>query len=334
MLAPLLASALADSARSGATPTASKVPSGALAARAQTALQAAQQTYGTRQTTPPASTNSAPGSARPPGSAQSTGAMTGAAAAAAKAAQLYQSHTATAYYNIDSQLAVYLDALAGYHDLDVAAVKRLLGELNAALEALGPEAYTPAGQKRVHDLVTIALVAGDNIVTGGHASASDIAGAIDQLTALFLYNIAGKRHDGVTLPNAPAAALRQAGYTQPGTPAAVQQAISTALLQQGKPYGWGDTGPDSFDCSGLMQYAAASAGISIPRTSQEQYAQLPAVNPADIRPGDLIFLEFGADGPGHVMMYLGNGQCVEAPHTGAYVRVTSLPDSFEARRLP
>ncbi|GAB2559335.1 hypothetical protein GCM10027167_77810 [Nocardia heshunensis] len=253
-----------------------------------------------------------------------------------KAAQLYQSNTATAYYNIDSQLAVYLDALAGYHDLDVAAVKRVLGDLDAALKALGPSAYTPAGQQRVHDIVTVALVAGDNVVTGGHATASDIAGAIDQLTALFLYNIAGQRHAGVTLPNAPAAALRQAGYTQPSTLAAVQQAISVALSELGKPYLWGGTGPDSFDCSGLMQYAAAVAGISIPRTSQEQYAALPAVNQADIRPGDLIFCEFGVDGPGpgHVMMYLGGGQCVEAPHTGATITITSLPASFEAGRLP
>ncbi|MFJ9370082.1 NlpC/P60 family protein [Nocardia sp. NPDC101769] len=260
--------------------------------------------------------------------------MTGATAAAVSAAQLYQRNTATSYYNIDSQLAVYLDALAGYHDLDVAAVKGLLGDLNAALTALGPSAYTPAGQKRVHDIVTLALVAGDNIVTGGHATAGDIAGAIDQLTALFLDNIAGKQHGGVTLPNAPAAALRQAAYTQSSTPAAVQQTISVALSELGKPYVWGATGPDSFDCSGLMQYAAATAGISIPRTSQEQYAQLPPVNPADIRPGDLIFLEFKADGPNHVMMYLGNGLCVEAPHTGANVRLTPLPASFDARRLP
>ncbi|GAB2452406.1 hypothetical protein GCM10027262_77010 [Nocardia tengchongensis] len=272
-----------------------------------------RDTYGNRQTTAPPSTSTKPA---PTGGAQSSDSATGAAAALS-AAQLYQHNVATAYYNIDSQLALYLKALAGTHTFDYAAVKSLLGQLNTALSALGASAYTPAGQQRVHDIIAAALQQGGTIVAGGQISAADTAAAIDQLTALYLFNIAGHSH---------------AGITSPATTATAQTAISVALSELGKPYVYGATGPDAFDCSGLVQYAAAAAGVALPRTSQEQYRQLPAVNPADIRPGDLIFCEFQSDGPGHVMMYIGNGQCVEAPHTGANVKLVALPSSFTAGR--
>ncbi|MEV5840323.1 C40 family peptidase, partial [Nocardia sp. NPDC052112] len=115
---------------------------------------------------------------------------------------------------------------------------------------------------------------------------------------------------------------------------AAKTAMKVALAQRGDPYEWGAEGPGSFDCSGLMQYAAAKAGVQIPRTAAEQYKQLPKVKSSDIRPGDLIFpdSEFNNGNPGHVMMYIGNGQCVEAPRTGLNVRVTSLPKSYHATR--
>ncbi|MET8878856.1 C40 family peptidase, partial [Nocardia sp. NPDC004604] len=119
-----------------------------------------------------------------------------------------------------------------------------------------------------------------------------------------------------------------------GTSAAAQKAIQVALAHLGNPYVWGAEGPNSFDCSGLMQYAAAQAGVSIPRVASAQYQQLQKVNPADIRPGDLIFpdSEFNNGNPGHVMMYIGNGQCVEAPHTGDVVKVINLPSGYHATR--
>jgi cell wall-associated NlpC family hydrolase len=85
----------------------------------------------------------------------------------------------------------------------------------------------------------------------------------------------------------------------PGKAAAT--AIAYARAQLGKPYQWGATGPDAFDCSGLVMRAYASAGVSIPRTSQAQWATEPHVS--DPVPGDLVFFA-GADGtasaPGHV----------------------------------
>jgi peptidoglycan DL-endopeptidase CwlO len=85
----------------------------------------------------------------------------------------------------------------------------------------------------------------------------------------------------------------------PGKPAAA--AIAYARAQVGKPYEWGGTGPDAFDCSGLVMKAYASAGVSLARTSQEQWATEPHVS--DPASGDLVFFA-GADGtasaPGHV----------------------------------
>ena len=90
--------------------------------------------------------------------------------------------------------------------------------------------------------------------------------------------------------------------TTPAAPGkAAAAAIAYARAQLGKPYQWGGTGPAAFDCSGLVMQAYASAGVSIARTSQEQWATEPHVS--DPAPGDLVFFA-GADGtpssPGHV----------------------------------
>ncbi|MFT4299026.1 MAG: C40 family peptidase [Aeromicrobium sp.] len=101
-------------------------------------------------------------------------------------------------------------------------------------------------------------------------------------------------------------------------------AIDFALTQLGKPYRYGGTGPDSYDCSGLTQASFAAAGISIPRTARAQYQASTKVSMSDIQPGDLVF--YG--NMSHVAIYLGNGQIVEAPSTGGVVRVTSMRGNF------
>ncbi len=117
-------------------------------------------------------------------------------------------------------------------------------------------------------------------------------------------------------------------YTGPATGAA-RTAISFALAQVGKPYQWGATGPGSYDCSGLVQAAWAAAGVSIPRTTYEQWAALPHVPASAARPGDLAFF----DGEGHVAMYIGNGQYVDAPQTGENVEVIPTSTSWYAANL-
>lgn len=110
-----------------------------------------------------------------------------------------------------------------------------------------------------------------------------------------------------------------ATYSGP-TNTAAGKAVAFAYQQLGKPYVWGATGPGSFDCSGLVQAAWASAGVSIPRTTYEQYSALPHVPMSAIRPGDLIFF----DGLGHVAMYVGNGMIIDAPQPGESVEYISL----------
>lgn len=100
---------------------------------------------------------------------------------------------------------------------------------------------------------------------------------------------------------------------------AADKAMQYALQQLGKPYVWGGTGPNGFDCSGLMQKAYQAAGVDIPRTSQMQSRIGQAVG--DIKnalPGDLVFPYIDES---HVAMYLGNNNIVEAPQTGIPVHV-------------
>lgn len=96
-------------------------------------------------------------------------------------------------------------------------------------------------------------------------------------------------------------------------------AISAALAEVGKPYQWGGTGPDSWDCSGLMQHAYGTIGVRLPRTSEQQMTVGQGVDQKDVRPGDLMFPYAG-----HVVMYIGGGKIVEAPRTGENVRTASV----------
>jgi peptidoglycan DL-endopeptidase CwlO len=109
----------------------------------------------------------------------------------------------------------------------------------------------------------------------------------------------------------------------------VQTAIGYAEEQLGKPYQWGATGPDAFDCSGLVMMAYRAAGIDIPRTSQQQWAAGPQISPSQVQPGDLVFFA-GADGtptaPGHVGLVIGNGLMIEAYATGFPIRIAPYGD--------
>lgn len=97
-------------------------------------------------------------------------------------------------------------------------------------------------------------------------------------------------------------------------------AIAFAIDKIGKPYIWGGVGPDGYDCSGLTSKAWAFAGVPIRRTSQEQWASLPRVPLADMRPGDLIVYFSDAS---HIAMYLGNGKMVHAPRPGRTITVAN-----------
>ncbi|MEV0742985.1 C40 family peptidase [Streptomyces sp. NPDC050549] len=99
------------------------------------------------------------------------------------------------------------------------------------------------------------------------------------------------------------------------------RALRYAVQQIGKPYEWGAEGPETYDCSGLTSEAWGHAGTPIPRTSEEQWAQLPRVPLKELRPGDLVIYFPKAT---HVAMYLGGGKIVQAPRTGEKVQVSPV----------
>ncbi|SEG62702.1 Cell wall-associated hydrolase, NlpC family [Actinacidiphila yanglinensis] len=104
---------------------------------------------------------------------------------------------------------------------------------------------------------------------------------------------------------------------------AAEQAIAFARNQIGKPYVWGATGPDSYDCSGLTQAAYKAAGIDLPRTTYDQVNVGTRVSEADLQPGDLIF--FYSD-VSHVGLYIGDGEMIHAPHTGTVVKIAPITE--------
>ncbi|KHD35405.1 hydrolase [Clostridium acetobutylicum] len=99
------------------------------------------------------------------------------------------------------------------------------------------------------------------------------------------------------------------------------------------PYVWGGNKPGGFDCSGLVQYVYAHFGINLPRTTYEQVNQGNPVTGNNLQPGDLLFFEPGSNGPEHVGIYVGDGNFIEAPHTGANVRFSPLRSYCAARRI-
>ena len=150
-----------------------------------------------------------------------------------------------------------------------------------------------------------------------NGAASGTAAGIRQ--AIFAYN-----HSQTYISDVLGWAAR---YTIPVPSGAAATAIAFALRQIGKPYQWGAAGPDAYDCSGLVYAAYAAAGIHIARTTFGWRQDGPPVPLTQIQPGDLLF-SAGADGtptnPGHVVMYLGGGQVVQAPQAGEDIQIDPL----------
>ena len=99
-------------------------------------------------------------------------------------------------------------------------------------------------------------------------------------------------------------------------------AMRVALAQVGKPYVYGAAGPGAFDCSGLMMFSWAAAGVSLPHNAAEQYNVTQHISESQLRPGDLVFY-YGYP-PGHVVMYIGNGRVVSANTSGTNVQTQSI----------
>lgn len=186
---------------------------------------------------------------------------------------------------------------------------------NPAQGATPPSPYNPA------DAI---YAAARDLCTNGAKSGADIDGAIYAYnhTAVYVQEV---------LSDAAEYETTSASSVVLGAPtAAAGIAISYALDQIGTPYVWGGETPGvGFDCSGLTQAAYAAAGIHIPRTSTAQWATLPHISLENLEPGDLVFFapgEFTPGLPGHVGIYLGDDEMVDAPHTGTDVQIDDLAD--------
>ena len=173
----------------------------------------------------------------------------------------------------------------------------------------------PAAPLSVYDPTDAIYTAAAMLCANGAASGTPAG--ISQ--AVFAYN-----HSQAYVTSVLAWAAR---YTTPAPASAAVTSIAFALDQLGKPYQWGADGPNAYDCSGLVYAAYAAAGIRIARTTFQWYLDGPQVPLAQIQPGDLLF-SAGSDGtptdPGHVVMYLGGGQIIQAPQTGQDVQIDPL----------
>ena len=124
-------------------------------------------------------------------------------------------------------------------------------------------------------------------------------------------------------PNGPTTAspVEKPATSTAGNSPRAQSAISAATSKVGSTYVWGTSGPSTFDCSGLMSYAYAQVGISLPRSSRAQFSMGTSVAKSDLQPGDLVFYYSPVS---HVGMYIGDGKIVDAANPRSGVRITSV----------
>jgi cell wall-associated NlpC family hydrolase len=248
-----------------------------------------------------------------------------------------------------------------------------LGELDGQIRQLARTAYTGDGiselsvlltSSSAEDLVsrlgTLDIIAGhtnqvvtevaaasedaeeaqadaDDAVAQAQTAYDDIAAQQEQLEEQITEYQA--QYDALTAPQREAVDRQHAGASVPApssvvaNSAAAQIAVDTALAQVGDPYVWGAGGPNSFDCSGLTQYAYAAAGISLPHSSRMQGQMGASVSRDQLQPGDLLFYYSPTS---HVAMYIGNGQMVHASTSGKPVMVVgfdSMGGFTHARRI-
>ena len=176
------------------------------------------------------------------------------------------------------------------------------------------------GGADVYNPVDAIFTAASYLCANGANKGADVAGAV------FAYNHADWY---VTKVLAIASTYAASQGLPAGAPAeeVAAAAVQFAYSELGKPYRWGATGELGFyDCSGLMLRAYQKGGLTLPRTSRQQWYAGPRVwNVADMQPGDLVFYAYNTADPAtihHVGIYIGAGNMIDAPYTGANVRIT------------
>ncbi|MEU0539018.1 NlpC/P60 family protein [Nocardia sp. NPDC005978] len=227
---------------------------------------------------------------------------------------LYQRNAANSYDRLDGQLNKYLSELAAKNKAAASELREIRADVVTRIRALNSAALTPAGRRQIDHLMVQALRRAHTIVGDTQATSAEIARAVDRLSDHYLSDLVRTRDRGTV---------------------AGEAAVRTALAQLGKKYVWAADGPSTFDCSGLMKYAAAHAGVRLPHNAAQQLAATRRIPANKIRPGDLIYPKnlFKGSRPGHVMMYIGDGKVVHAGGPKpSKVRIASLPKRYVASR--
>ncbi|MEV8392065.1 MULTISPECIES: C40 family peptidase [unclassified Streptomyces] len=196
----------------------------------------------------------------------------------------------------------------------------------ASREALDRQQALATKQKRQRDMVRSRLLEVEKLLASLSraqiTALNDLERAITDKAQRELLASGALGDDATRGAGGPQGAAGPAGTAVRKAPSrAGQAALEYAVEQIGKPYEWGAEGPESFDCSGLTSRAWASAGLTIPRTSQEQWSELPKVSLRELRPGDLVVYFPGAT---HVAIYLGDGMVIQAPRPGTNVKVSPI----------
>jgi cell wall-associated NlpC family hydrolase len=221
--------------------------------------------------------------------------------------------TSTSADDLVHQLGT-LDAIAGHTNQQVAEIAAVADEAQRA-QADADEAAAKA-QQAVDE-----IAAQQNQLQGQIA---DYQRQYDALSAPQQEQVA-QAHGGTAAAAVPSGVVASS--------AAAQAAVDTALAQVGDAYVFGASGPDAFDCSGLMQYAYSAAGVSLPHSSRSQSQMGSPVSVSELQPGDLLFYYSPTS---HVAMYIGNGQMIHASTSSKPVMVVdfgSMSGFTHARRI-
>jgi cell wall-associated NlpC family hydrolase len=200
-------------------------------------------------------------------------------------------------------------------------LQEMSGNRNAQTQQLLADANQLVGAEQQMQRTEAGVAALKNQLTGQKNS----LGKLITTEKATLASLTVPQQQTVTNNTIGAGGTTSATYSGP-TSTQAEKAVAFAYAQLGKPYQWGATGPDSFDCSGLAQAAWAAAGVAIPRDTYEQWAALPHIASSAIQPGDLLYY----DGVGHVAIYVGDGYIIDAPQTGMDVERIPMDTSWYA----
>ncbi|UNX56304.1 NlpC/P60 family protein [Georgenia sp. TF02-10] len=224
--------------------------------------------------------------------------------------------------------AAYLASAQNFPDALAAAA--------AAGSAAAPVLLTPTGSPTLPAATAAALDRsrpGQVTVVGGTAAVPDAV--VTEASAVASGQDPVEAHKPGPTPPAGGNVIGQigAGYTAPAASGAGAAALAWARTQLGVPYQWGGTGNPGYDCSGLTQKAYAHAGVTLPRTTKQQWDATKRVAIKDLAPGDLVFWSSNGQPSGiyHVAIYAGNDQRLHAPYAGKNVELVPM---YKVNMLP